>query len=94
MVDSARSKIDYQFARLAEGVSGKVRHRLERQHPEWARLRYYLMPGDRFQERRLASMEVIAWRGAAGAAELVDLAREQAGAVAAGTHTHLVLDLA
>ena len=39
MVDSARAKIDYQFARLLEGLVGKVRHKLERQHPEWPRLR-------------------------------------------------------
>jgi uncharacterized protein YllA (UPF0747 family) len=93
MVESARVKVDYQFARLEDGVVGKVRHRLERQHPEWARLRYYLMPGDRLQERRLASLEVVAWRGLAAAGELAALAAEHARRLAAGTLEHLVLDL-
>src|SRR6185369_16843303 len=60
LVESARGKIDFQFARLSEALTGKVRHRLERQHPEWSRLRYYLLPGDRLQERRLASLEPVA----------------------------------
>lgn len=93
MVDSARAKVDYQFARLAEGVVGKVRHRLERQHPEWPRLRYYLMPGDKLQERRLASLEVVAYRGARVANELGELAEAEARAVARGDHGHLILDL-
>jgi bacillithiol synthase len=94
MVESARGKVDYQYARLIEGVVGKVRHRLERQHPEWARLRYYVMPGDKLQERRLASMEVIAWRGARAAAETVELAEQHARDLVGGTHRHFVLDLA
>ena len=93
MVDSARGKIDYQFARLNEGVVGKVRHRLERQHPAWARLRYVLMPGEKLQERRLASFQIVAERGIAVSAELADLAAEQAERLAGGTHEHLLLDL-
>ena len=46
MVESARGKVDFQYQRLREGVVGKVQKQLERQHPEWLRLRYYLMPGD------------------------------------------------
>jgi uncharacterized protein YllA (UPF0747 family) len=93
MVESARGKVDYQFARLEEGVVGKVRHRLERQHPEWLRLRYYLLPGDRLQERRLASLELVAWRGAAVAGEVAELAAEHARRLAQGTYEHLVLEL-
>lgn len=93
MVESARGKVDYQFARLEEGLAAKVRHRLERQHPEWLRLRYYLMPGDKLQERRIASLDVVARRGAAVVGELCDLAAEHARRVAAGTLEHLVLDL-
>lgn len=93
MVSSARGKVDYQFARLHDGLVGKVRHRLERQHPEWLRLRYYLLPGDRLQERKLAALEVVAYRGAGAAAELCTLATEQAHRVASGSHEHLLLDL-
>jgi uncharacterized protein YllA (UPF0747 family) len=93
LVESARAKVDYQFARLHEGISGKVRHQLERRHPEWPRLRYYLMPGDRLQERRLASLELVAYRGAAVAGELAELAAEHAGRTAEGTLEHLVVEL-
>jgi uncharacterized protein YllA (UPF0747 family) len=93
MVESARGKIDYQFTRLREGVAGKVRHRIERQHPEWMRLRYYLRPSDKFQERRLASLDPLARRGLATVGELCDLSAEHAQRLAEGNHEHLVLDL-
>ena len=54
MVESARGKVDFQFARLHEGLAGKARARLDREHPAWRRLRYVLLPGDKLQERRLA----------------------------------------
>jgi hypothetical protein len=94
MVDSARAKVDYQFQRLEEGIAGKVRHQLDRRHPEWARLRYYLLPGDRLQERRLAGMELVAYRGAGVGAELAELASRAAESVAEGRLEHLVVDLA
>jgi uncharacterized protein YllA (UPF0747 family) len=93
MVESARGKIDFQFGRLLEAITGKVRHRLERQHPEWARLRYYLLPGDRLQERRLASLQPVAYGGAAVAGELCMLAAEHARRLADGVHEHLLLQL-
>jgi uncharacterized protein YllA (UPF0747 family) len=93
MVESARAKIDFQYARLLEGLVGKVRHRLERQHPEWPRLRYYLLPGERLQERRLASLEVVAYRGDAVIGELCDAARDHARRLAEGVHEHYVLEL-
>jgi hypothetical protein len=93
MVESARTKVDYQFSRVFEGVVGKVRHRLERQHPEWPRLRYYLMPGDRLQERRLASLEPVAYRGRGVALELADLAEAHGRDLERGDHSHLVLEL-
>lgn len=93
MVESARGKMDYQLGRLAEGLVGKARHRLERAHPEWLRLRYYLLPGDRLQERRLASLEPIAHRGAGVVAELCDLAETHAHELERGEHAHFVLEL-
>jgi hypothetical protein len=93
MVESARSKIDYQLARLMEGVAGKTRHRLERRHPEWARVRYVLLPGDKLQERRLASLEPVGFRGAGVGGELAELAADHADRVASGVHEHLVLEL-
>jgi hypothetical protein len=93
MVESARAKVDFQFQRLHEGLAGKVRHRLERQHPEWLRLRYYLLPGDRLQERRLASLEVVAYRGRAVTAEISALAAEHARRLAEGENPHYILEL-
>ena len=93
LVESARGKIDFQFARLLEALAGKVRHRMERQHPEWVRLRYYMLPGDRLQERRLASLEPVAYGGPELAGELCELAAEQARRLAGGVHAHLLLEL-
>jgi uncharacterized protein YllA (UPF0747 family) len=93
IVASARGKVDYQYARLEEGLLGKVRHRLEREHPEWPRLRYYLLPSDRLQERTLASFEVVAYRGREVAAELCALAESHAERLAASELHHLVLEL-
>ncbi|MGH7742972.1 MAG: bacillithiol biosynthesis cysteine-adding enzyme BshC, partial [Candidatus Eiseniibacteriota bacterium] len=93
MVDSARAKVDFQYQRLREGLVGKVQKKLERQHPEWQRLRYYLMPGDKWQERRLSTLEVAAYRGGATGAEVCELAREHARRVAEGVHEHAVVEL-
>jgi len=93
MVESARGKVDYQFQRLLQGLTGKVRHRLERQHPEWLRLRYYLLPGDRLQERRLALLEIVARRGRGVASDLSVLAAEHARALERGVNEHLVVEL-
>jgi len=93
MVESARGKIDFQFQRLKEGLAGKVRHQLERRHPEWLRLRYVLAPGDKLQERRLASLQVPIHRGPAVVEELVELAAEHAARVADGVHEHFLLEL-
>jgi len=93
LVESARAKVDYQFARLYEGVVSKIRHQIDRRHPEWLRLRYYLLPGDRLQERRLASLELVAYRGAAAAGEVTELAAEHAERIAHGTYEHLVAEL-
>lgn len=88
MVQSARGKVDFQFQRLRDGVIGKVRHQLEKDHPEWLRLRYYLLPGDRPQERRLASLEPLAWRGARAVREMCDLAEAHAAALERGVLEH------
>ena len=93
LVESARAKVDYQFQRLLEGLTGKVRHRLERGHPEWPRLRHYLMPGDRLQERRLASLELIAYRGCAVVPALCELAAEHVRALTRGVNEHLLVEL-
>ena len=92
LVESARAKVDYQFQRLLEGLAGKVRHRLEREHPEWPRLRHYLLPGDRLQERRLASLEVVAYRGARRGGRPVRPGRRRtrARSPAASTSTSIV----
>ncbi len=93
LVESARAKVDYQFQRLLEGLGHKVRHHLERQHPEWLRLRYYLLPGDRLQERRLASLEIVAYRGRAVVPALVEQAAEHARELVRGANDHLLVEL-
>ena len=93
LVESARAKVDYQFTRLREGIAAKVRHQIERRNPEWLRVRYYLLPGDKLQERRLASLELAAYRGTEVAGELSDLAAEHAERVARGAFEHLVPEL-
>ncbi len=93
MVGSARGKIDYQFQRLREGVVGKTRHQLEREHPEWLRLRYYLMPGDKPQERRIASLEPLAHRGRETTGQMCALAEAHAAALEDGRLEHVVVDL-
>ena len=93
LVESVRGKIDFQFARLLETLTGKMRHKLERQHPEWARLRYYVLPGDRLQERRLCSLQPVAHRGIGLTDELCGLAGEQASRLADGVHEHLLIEL-
>jgi len=92
MVESARGKIDFQVTRLAEGVLGKARSRLDREQPLWRRLRYVLQPGDRLQERRLASLEVVARRGRDVVSGVCDLATEHARATAGGGHEHYLLE--
>jgi bacillithiol synthase len=93
LVESVRGKIDFQFARLLEALTSKARHRLERQHPEWMRLRYFLLPGDRLQERRLCSLEPVAYGGLGRVDELCAIAGEQARRLAGGVHEHLLLEL-
>ena len=92
MVESARGKIDFQVSRLAEGVLGKARGRLDREQPLWRRLRYVLQPGDKLQERRLASLEVVARRGRDVVRGIGDLATEHARATADGVHEHYLLE--
>ncbi len=92
MVDSARGKLDFQLARLAEGVLGKARGKLDRDHPLWRRLRYVLWPGDKLQERRLASLEPIARLGPGTVAGLCEHATEHAARTAEGVHEHYLLE--
>lgn len=92
LIESARGKVDFQFARLAEGIVSKARNRLDREHPLWRRLRYVLLPGDKLQERRIASLEPVVRRGAGAAAMLADLAAEHAEGLAAGVHEHYLLE--
>jgi uncharacterized protein YllA (UPF0747 family) len=92
MVESARGKLDFQLARLAEGVVGKARGRLDREQPLWRRLRYVLLPGDKLQERRLASLEPVARLGAAAASGLCAHATEHAARSADGVLEHWLLE--
>jgi hypothetical protein len=92
MIESARGKMDFQVSRLAEGVLGKARGQLDREQPQWRRLRYVLLPGDKLQERRLAALEPVARLGAGVVGELCELATEHAARTAAGVHEHHLLE--
>jgi uncharacterized protein YllA (UPF0747 family) len=92
LVESARGKMDFQVSRLAEGVLGKARGRLDRDHPLWRRLRPLLLPGDKLQERRLASLEPVARRGAGVIRDLCALATAHAHRTAEGVHEHALLE--
>ncbi len=92
LVESARGKVDYQVARIAEGVLAKARARLDREHPSWRRLRYVLHPGDKLQERRLASLEPVARLGAGVIAGLCEHAAEHAARAAEGRLEHWLLE--
>ena len=92
MVESARAKMDFQISRLAEGVLGKARGRLDREQPLWRRVRYVLQPGDKLQERRLASLDVVARCGADVVRGLCELATEHAEKSARGVHEHYLLE--
>jgi uncharacterized protein YllA (UPF0747 family) len=92
MVESARGKVDFQFARIEEGVLAKARARLDREHAAWRRLRYVLWPGDKLQERRLASLEPVARVGAGAVGALCVHATEHAARVAEGVHEHVLLE--
>jgi uncharacterized protein YllA (UPF0747 family) len=93
VVGSARGKVDFQMGRIEEAVLHKARLRLERERPEYVRLRYYLLPGDRLQERRLASLEPVAYRGPRAAVEMVEAATEHLRALEAGRLTHALVEL-
>jgi uncharacterized protein YllA (UPF0747 family) len=92
IVESARGKVDYQFARLHEGLAGKVRTRLDREQPAWRRLRYVLLPGDKLQERRLASLDPIARAGLGVVPALLELAAEHGRRSAGGVLEHLLVE--
>jgi hypothetical protein len=55
-------------------------------------LRYVLFPGDKLQERRIASLEPIARLGAGVVTELCEHAVEHAAKSAEGTHEHWLLE--
>lgn len=93
LIESARGKMDFQVSRLAEGVLGKARGRLDREQPAWRRLRYVLLPGDKLQERRLASLEPVARAGLGVIAVLCEEAASHAARTAEGVHTHHLLEV-
>lgn len=93
LIESARGKMDFQVSRLAEGVLGKARGRLDREQPLWRRLRYVLLPGDKLQERRLVSLEPVARAGRGVIAGLCDEAVAHAARTADGVHEHHLLEV-
>jgi len=74
LVESVRSKIDFQYGRLLEGVVSKRKSAFERAHPAAARLRHALLPQGRAQERRITWMDVAAHEGPGFTEAMADLA--------------------
>lgn len=93
LIESARGKMDFQVSRLAEGVLGKARGRLDREQPAWRRLRYVLLPGDKLQERRLVSLEPVARAGLGVIAGLCEEATAHAARTSEGVHAHHLLEV-
>jgi len=73
LVESVRSKIDFQYGRLLEGVVSKRKSAFERAHPAAARLRHALLPQGRAQERRITWMDVAAHEGPEFTLAMADL---------------------
>lgn len=91
LVESVRSKIDFQYGRLLEALVAKVRARFDRAHPAVGRLRHALLPNGRPQERRLAWLDVVARGGAGVLATGLEIARAHAERAATSGPVHYLI---
>lgn len=90
LVESVRSKMDYQVGRLYEGMLAKVRSRLDRAHPELPRLRQALRPQDRPQERKIGWLSLVAEAEERTAPLVLALAEEHLQSLECGRFEHFL----
>jgi uncharacterized protein YllA (UPF0747 family) len=91
LVESVRSKIDFQYGRLLEGVVSKRKSAFERAHPAAARLRHALLPQGRAQERRIAWLDLVAHVGPGLGEAMADLAALHVEQCFAGDPAHYLV---
>lgn len=88
LIESSRSKMDFQLGRLAEGIASKVKSRHDRQNPRLGRLKGFLLPGEKLQERTLSVAAAFAGWGPGGAGRILGLARRHVEDTLAGKAAH------
>ncbi len=88
LIESARSKMDFQLGRLAEGIASKVKSRQDRQNPRLGRLKGFLLPGEKLQERTLSVAALFAGWGPEAGGRVLALARLHVQDTLAGKAAH------
>lgn len=93
LVESVRSKIDFQYGRLLEALVTKRKAGFERAHPAAGRLRHALMPQGRAQERRETWLDLLAHEGPEFTNALSDLATLHVEQSFAGDPAHYLVHM-
>jgi uncharacterized protein YllA (UPF0747 family) len=91
LVESVRSKVDFQYGRLLEALVTKRKAAFERAHPAQGRLRHALMPQGRAQERRVTWLDLLAHEGPDFASAMADLATLHVEQSFAGDPAHYLV---
>lgn len=91
LVESVRSKVDFQYGRLLEALVTKRKAAFERAHPAAGRLRHALLPQGRAQERRVAWLDLVAHEGAELTSAMNDLAELHVEQCFAGQPAHYLV---
>jgi uncharacterized protein YllA (UPF0747 family) len=91
LVESVRSKVDFQYGRLLEALVTKRKAAFERAHPAAGRLRHALLPQGRAQERRVAWLDLLAHEGPDFAGAMNDLAGMHVEQAFAGEPAHYLV---
>jgi uncharacterized protein YllA (UPF0747 family) len=91
LVESVRSKVDFQYGRLIEALVTKRKAAFERAHPAAGRLRHALLPQGKAQERRIAWLDLCAHEGPEFASAMADLAALHVEQAFAGDASHYLV---
>jgi len=91
LVESVRSKVDFQYGRLLEALIAKRKSAIERAHPAAGRLRHALLPQGRAQERRVSWLDLVAHEGPDLAGAMADLAALHVEQAFAGDPAHYLV---
>ncbi|MBI5835729.1 MAG: bacillithiol biosynthesis BshC [Candidatus Eisenbacteria bacterium] len=88
LIESARGKMDFQVGRMRDGILSKVKARHERQHPRLARLKGFLVPQEKLQERGMGLAAALAQWGEGAGDRVLGLARRHVEDTLAGHPSH------